>query len=377
MHVGLVFSGLGTQVSGGWLERDTEGLPARPTSNCSAEYPRCRVEHPFAMRASENFHQILETAVSVSRNGNDVPPMKRVHYSVGAGTPEPLRRGERRLGGHRMADEDQISDDPGTVLDSFENISSLLEAGHPASAPRQAGYSAKPTTAAHCEEVLYRSPIRPSAPRITILDDGSLEAGEVAYVRTDRITIGRAKGDILIGHDAAMSATHAEIVRRNTGGRYSWFLRDLGSSNGTLVRCRSVALRANTTLLIGSKRYLFEVPKQVDYDEDLQKTFLQGHPLDSAPPGLVEIPLSQDAKLRRFPFSVQRISIGRPGLGNDVELDDPCIAKLHAVAACDSKGAWQMQAQPSLNGLWVKVDSVKLSDGCLFQCGEQRFRFQL
>jgi pSer/pThr/pTyr-binding forkhead associated (FHA) protein len=276
-----------------------------------------------------------------------------------------------------MADEDQISDDPGTVLDSVENISSLLEAGRAASAPREAASIPKPTTTAHCEEVLYRSPIRPSAPRITILDDGSLEAGEVAYVRTDRITIGRAKGDILIGHDAAMSATHAEIVRRNTGGRYSWFLRDLGSSNGTLVRCRSVALRANTTLLIGSKRYLFEIPKQADYDDDLQKTFLQGHPLEDAPPGLVELTPSQGSKVSRYPFSAQRISIGRPGLGNDVELDDPCVAKLHAVAACDSTGAWNMQAQPSLNGLWVKIDSVKLTDGCLFQCGEQRFRFQL
>jgi hypothetical protein len=34
-----------------------------------------------------------------------------------------------------------------------------------------------------------------------------------------------------------------------------------------------------------------------------------------------------------------------------------------------------MESQPSLNGIWVKVDAIKLSDNCLFQCGEQRFRF--
>jgi len=31
----------------------------------------------------------------------------------------------------------------------------------------------------------------------------------------------------------------------------------------------------------------------------------------------------------------------------------------------------------SLNGVWVKVDAIKLGDKCLFQCGEQGLRFYL
>jgi hypothetical protein len=277
----------------------------------------------------------------------------------------------------QMADDDQISDDPGTILDSFENVSSLLQAGRAASAPRPVPSSSKPAADGSCEEVIYRSSVRPSAPRITILDDGSLDEGEVTYIRTDRIVIGRAKGDVLIGHDAAMSATHAELARKDLGGRHAWRLRDLGSSNGTFVRCRSVTLRAGTTVLIGSKRYLFEVPPRVDYLDDLGKTAMIGHPLENAPPVLVELSPGKDAALNRFPFHSPRISIGRPGFGNDVELDDPCVAKLHAVVTSDASRAWHIQTQPSLNGLWVKIDSVKLTDGCLFQCGEQRFRFHL
>lgn len=276
-----------------------------------------------------------------------------------------------------MADEDQISDDPGTILDSFENISSLLPAGRAASVPRLVPSSPKPAADGSCEEVLYRSPFRPDVPRLTILNDGSLEDGEVTYMRTDRMTIGRAKGDIQIAHDAAMSASHAELRRIDLGGRHVWGLRDLGSSNGTFVRCRSVTLRANTMLLIGSKRYLFEVPPEVDYLDELGKTALIGHPLENALPGLVELSPGKDAALNRFPFHSQRISIGRPGFGNDIELNDLCVAKVHAVITCEKSGDWHMQSQPSLNGLWAKINSVKLTDGCLFQCGEQRFRFQL
>jgi hypothetical protein len=45
--------------------------------------------------------------------------------------------------------------------------------------------------------------------------------------------------------------------------------------------------------------------------------------------------------------------------------------------ARDSSGVWQLESQPSLNGIWVKVDAVTVTDNCFFQCGEQRFGFRL
>lgn len=277
-----------------------------------------------------------------------------------------------------MPPDDFISDDPGTILDSYQSVPRAfvggLGAGHIA--------PARPIAAA-CEEVPYRSPYRWIAPRILICDDGSLEEGEVVYVRSDKITIGRTTGDIVIGHDVAMSSGHAEIARRDSGGKYAWVLRDLGSSNGTLARVRNVTLKPGITVQLGSKRYRFETPHmahaaaETDTAEprtamlaDLRET-----PVDTLP-ALVETTPGGRQQIR-YPFKATRVTIGRPGFGNDIEIDDLCLAKTHAVATRDVTGTWQLEAQPSLNGVWVKVDAIRLSDNCHFQCGEQRFRFRL
>lgn len=279
-----------------------------------------------------------------------------------------------------MSNQDQISDDPGTILDSFENISKVLKANVAGAALRPGHLAAKPVQLASCDEVVYRSPYRPTAPRLTICDDGTLEDGEVIYLRADRMVIGRAKGDILIAHDVAMSASHAEMARTDIGGTYGWQLRDLGSSNGTFVRCRTVTLRPGLILLIGSKRYRFDLPTAAtaapETGEEEPKTALVTGPAAAAAlPALVELSPNNDSSPARFPFRSLRATIGRPGFGNDIEFDDLCVAKMHAIVTRDTSGAWLMQSQPSLNGVWVKVNAVKLTDGCLFQCGEQRFRF--
>jgi pSer/pThr/pTyr-binding forkhead associated (FHA) protein len=281
-----------------------------------------------------------------------------------------------------MPNDFPISDDPGTILDSLPISTHQLPAARsvftgPPVPPL------KPTAPQTVEETLYRSPYRYAAPRITICDDGSLEDGEVVHVRSDRIVIGRSKGDLLIPHDVAMSASHAEIARVDVGGKHAWVVRDLDSSNGTLVRCRAVTLRTGMTLLIGSKRYRFDVPtSSVSPSSDASpdhKTALVDDltsvRADSLP-ALIETTPTGDKTPRRHPFRSLRLAIGRPGFGNDIELDDLCVAKVHAIVTRDASDVWQVEAQPSLNGIWVKIDAVKLTDNCLFQCGEQRFRFR-
>lgn len=262
-----------------------------------------------------------------------------------------------------MQDDSSISDDPGTILDSY------------ASVPR-----ALPAT----EEVLYRSPYRWAAPQILICDDGSLDEGETFYVRSDKIVIGRITGDIAIGHDIAMSGSHAEIARRDAGGEIAWVLRDLGSSNGTFVRVSKVTLKPGITIQLGSKRYRFEVPgaPQVGTTADsadpgtAMLTTLQALTTDLLP-ALVEHTMAGGGQPVRLPFRATRLTIGRPGRGNHIELDDLCLAGLHAIATRDVSGVWKLESQPSLNGIWVKVNAIPLKDNCHFQCGEQRFRFQL
>lgn len=278
-------------------------------------------------------------------------------------------------------EDDFISDDPGTILESYANLPLPIPPGPVMPAPNVA--RTHPPRLAN-DEVPYRSPYRWSAPRVVICDDGSLEQGETVYVRSDKLVIGRTQGDVVIGHDIAMSGSHAEIARRDFGGKYAWVLRDLGSSNGTLARVKAITLKPGTTVMLGSKRYRFELsslglPQAATFDETNTAllTDLRGIAADAFP-ALVENVLPGAGVAARYPLRTSLVTVGRPGgHGNGIEIDDPCIAKYHAVITRDYTGAWQMESQPSINGVWVKIDSVRLTDNCYFQCGEQRFRFRL
>jgi pSer/pThr/pTyr-binding forkhead associated (FHA) protein len=264
-----------------------------------------------------------------------------------------------------------LPDNPGTILDGYEGVP-LLGGLHEAQPwPNYPG------------EKLYTSPYRWTAPRILICDDGSLDSGELIYIRSDRTTIGRTTGEVTIGHDIAMSASHAEIVREDYGGQHAWVLRDLNSRNGTLARVKRVTIDPGQTILLGSKRFHFEPAgpgMSLSPGGPPAETIRLDHPAgisESGQPALVENTSPHSPGGQRHPFQNLRIKIGLPGFGNEIELDDPCIAPLHAVIERDASGAWQLEAKPSLNGVWVRLGGVRLIDGCLFQCGEQRFRFLL
>ena len=201
-----------------------------------------------------------------------------------------------------MADDSPISDDPGTILESY--VGAVKKASSPVPAAVPAARGAGPA-----EEVLYKSPYRWKAPRILICDDDSLDEGETVHVRSDKIVIGRTKGDIVIGHDVAMSSSHAEIARRDYGGKHAWILSDLGSSNGTYVRARSVTLRPGIIILIGSKRFRFDLPYPSQPAGDPQAdpgTMLVtdiGSLATDALPALVEVRTPAGAAAARHPFA--------------------------------------------------------------------------
>jgi len=277
-----------------------------------------------------------------------------------------------------MHDDAFISDDPGTILDSYQSVPRALAAAGSAIPPPMA----RPIATA-VEEVPYKSPYRWTAPRLVICDDGTLDDGETVYLRSDKIVIGRTQGDIVIGHDIAMSGGHAEIARRDFGGKFAWVLRDLGSSNGTLARVRTVTLKPGATILLGSKRYRFHLPGDPHSDASAGQeprtamlADLHGIPADSLP-AFVENLTPGAGTATRYPIRATRVTLGRPGCGNDITIDDLCLAKTHAVVTRDVSGVWQLEARPSLNGVWLKVDAIRLTDNCCFQCGEQRFRFRL
>ena len=84
---------------------------------------------------------------------------------------------------------------------------------------------------------------------------GTEEAGNVFLLAGQEIFMGRERGDIVFPEDGYVSGSHAVIARANN--RY--FLRDLGSSNGTYVRIKeSEELFLNDLILAGQQLFRVE-----------------------------------------------------------------------------------------------------------------------
>jgi len=232
-------------------------------------------------------------------------------------------------------------------------------------------------------EDVFRPMVRPSVPRLTILDDGELTVGEIVRLREHTTAIGRNAGTIRLPHDPQVSAKHAEILREGSIAPYLWSLRDLDSSNGTFVCCSKTILRPDRLLILGSRRFRFRLPLSataVAADaSSLQhpNTLLMDTKNVTANlwPALVESanPVNSAEIVLRGPS----LSVGRPGCGNDIELDDPLIAQHHAQITRDLLGEWRIEARSSKNGIWVQISAIQLTNICRFQCGEQRFLFVL
>jgi len=225
-------------------------------------------------------------------------------------------------------------------------------------------------------EHLFRPVNRPPAPLLTILDDGAATTGETVRLREPVCLIGRTDGTIRIPHDPLVSSRHAELVRGGFQQPYTWHLRDVGSTNGTFVCCKKAPLRPDRIVILGSRRFRLHMPGVGP------ESLAAGQTLPaSAAAGLSGWPMLVETTMPVNPLCIRlvgsRLSVGRPGFGNQIELDDPLLAHVHAVITQAEDGSWWIQATPSWNGVWIQVRSVELTDSCRFQCGEQRFIFML
>lgn len=258
-------------------------------------------------------------------------------------------------------------EDGGTILEPVERIMRQWSAAAPATAvePLPAG------AASARSEAVYRPSIRPSVPRLTILDDGESLGGETIRLRDASTVIGRTEGEIRLAHDPLVSSRHAEILREGTVRPCHWVLRDLGSCNGTFVSCVRTVLRPDRLVMLGSRRFRFR-PAGVAVEPG------GGAPGETQVaavwPALVETSQSGPAA-EILPLAGTDLLLGRPGAGNQVEVADPCLADRHARIVRDARGAWHLEALPSANGVWVQVSAILLPAACRFQVGEQRFLF--
>lgn len=204
---------------------------------------------------------------------------------------------------------------------------------------------------------VFRPTQRPPAAVIQVFDDDQ-ERAELVRVRRTPFDIGRQEGDLTIPHELQMSRRHARIDRRQISGQWNWYLRDLGSTNGTFVRARRVRLRDKDEVLLGA---------------DLVR-FLQ--------PGGPETAML----LKVAPGRHEEKVLLRPGTHWIGTSASQCLPLLQGSKfldprnlriELDSQGQWRLFDCGSTNHVWVRVEEVRLVDGCCFQAGEQRFSFHL
>lgn len=268
-----------------------------------------------------------------------------------------------------------------TVLESVEDIRAQIRGAttlkESASVPAGTGEpqgDAKP----------FRPSLRPSTALLCVLDDGE-DTGETWRIRAGSFVIGRVEGNLLIPHDGAISGRHAEISRRFENGEHRWYLKDLQSTNGTFVRAATVLLSHQQELLIGSRRYRFEVPVPpsepvlppgTETNATRKWQAIPGAQTVAAwHPALVDISPGRTGP--SFPITEAESWIGRDPRVCTIVVDDPMADRRHARLYRDEKNRWVIANARSRNGLWARIEEVSLGRGGYFQCGEQRFFFKI
>src|SRR5439155_13887921 len=207
------------------------------------------------------------------------------------------------------------------------------------------------------------------------------DEGQEFAIFTSPFVIGRVEGNLVIDHDSEISGRHAELVRIFENGRYFWQLHDLKSTNGTFVRVAVALLKDQQEILLGGRRYRFEVAGANDDRETKNSPATrkaQQAPLrkDQTPLArIVEVGDSGDEK--RYPVASAEQWIGHDSRLCSIVLNDPMVSPRHARLYRDKQDRWLLANAKSLNGVWLRVNRIDLGNTAQFQLGEQRFSIRV
>jgi pSer/pThr/pTyr-binding forkhead associated (FHA) protein len=221
-----------------------------------------------------------------------------------------------------------------------------------------------------------------------------------SYPIGDASDIGRSEGNILLGDDRYVSPRHARIQARGS----SYYLRDLGSTNGVFVRVPFARDGASAGSATGSS----PPPEQALVDQDLflvGQQVLKFEVVNSAEEGFG--PASENGTLvfgtpiaPRYGRLSQRTVegvvrdvyhlhktetiIGRE-VGDLVFTEDPFLSRRHAAIVVQSgthgtKGPrrFTLVDLGSSNGTFLQLrEEIRLKNGDHLRIGQQLFRFDL
>jgi len=278
-------------------------------------------------------------------------------------------------------ESDNLSDEvaPGTQLESLDDIRRYLGENYTPTAEEQID---PPTGAVGDSGTISYHPINRPPQAIVIFNDDNSTSGEIVRLRKTPFQIGRETGDFTIPHDPAISKLHAEITRRNVDGEFRWYVRDLGSTNGLFVKVSSAWLRPQTQIMVGRTKLTFHAPEvssapsNANIDAVTQQWDAGNHDPQANYPTLRS---SSDSEREfTFPLTNKLLTLGSNDQACDfVVTNDPFVSSSHAQMELDQNKQWVIQSHNNINGLWVKVRTVRVYDTGSFQIGEQRFSIKV
>ena len=207
------------------------------------------------------------------------------------------------------------------------------------------------------------------------------DTGEELAIFTSPFVIGRVEGNLVIDHDSEISGRHAELIRVFDNGRHYWQLHDLKSTNGTFVRAAVALLKDQQEILLGGRRYRFEIERDgSDPAKSNSPTTRKVQQASSRPvqkPLAVLVEVGDTAKDKRFAVTTTEHWIGRDSRLCSIVLDDPMVSPRHARLYRDKQNRWLLANAKSLNGIWLRINRIDLGNTAQFQLGEQRFSIRV
>lgn len=229
---------------------------------------------------------------------------------------------------------------------------------------------------------LFRPVMRPPMAIIKLFYDGSTSQGHEIPVFQDAFIIGREEADLVVAHDTLISKRHARLFRSHSRDGMRWVLEDLQSTNGTFASIDQGILQNRQEILLGSRRYRFELPNSVapplPRTTDRKQTSLWRPPTagDTSLPSLVEVDQDQDGK--RHELTGKEVKIGSDDEACQLLVtDDPFLSAEHARIRQDERGRWIITPINALNGVWARIRSIQVAKTGLFQIGEQRISIRV
>ena len=269
----------------------------------------------------------------------------------------------------------------GTVLESAEEILQAIQTARMSSSsaserPRAAPGESQVSSTTQS----FRPRNRPPMAVLCVRFDEE-DAGQEFAVFTSPFVMGRVEGNLVIEHDTEISGRHAELIRVFENGRHYWQLHDLKSTNGTFVRAAVALLKDQQEILLGGRRYRFEIESDgndsAKSHSPTTRKVQQGplRPEQKSMAGLVQV--GDTGNERRFAVTSTEHWIGRDSRLSSIVLDDPMVSPRHARLYRDKQNRWLLANAKSLNGIWLRINRIDLGSTAQFQLGEQRFSIRM